>query len=320
MNKPVECFMIGVDVAKLKLDVALNDKQTITVTNDPEGFNQLLKAIPAHDPVCFVMEATGGYERALSNILQTKGYAIAIVNPKRVRDYANAMGAYAKNDRIDAQMIRHFGQSAFANNRLKLRESRTESAQKLEALFRRRNQLVEQRAMEKQHRESADDKHTVRSIERMIKLFDKEIERIETEIKTKIEGDDALKKRKGQLIQVNGVGEITALTLITQLPELGLLSNKEIVALVGLAPYCKDSGLKTGRRTVFGGRALIRSTLYMAALSAIRFNKPIKAFYDQLVARGKLKKVALVACMRKLLVILNTLSKNKSEWNPNYAV
>lgn len=320
MNKPVEYFMIGVDVAKLKMDVALSDKQTITVTNDPEGFNQLLKAISIHDSVCFVMEATGGYERALSNFLQTKKYAIAVVNPKRVRDYANAMGAYAKNDRIDAHMIRHFAQSAFANNRLKLRGSRTESAQKLEVLFRRRNQLVEQRAMEKQHMESADDKHTVRSIARMIKVFDKEIERIEAEIKDEIEDDAALKKRKDQLIQVNGVGEITVLALITQLPELGLLSNKEIVALVGLAPYCKDSGLKTGRRAVFGGRALIRSTLYMATLSAIRFNKPIKAFYNQLVARGKLKKIALVACMRKLLVILNSMTKNNSEWNPDYSL
>lgn len=318
MNKTNEFTMIGVDVAKLKLDIALDDKHTITVANNEEGFNKLLKAVSHLDSVCFVMEATGGYEKPLANFLQAKGYAVAVVNAKRVRDYANAMGAYAKNDRIDAQMIRHYGQSAFAKNRLKLRESRTQAAQKLEALLRRRNQLVGQRAMEKQHLEAADDKEAVRSITRMIKQFDKEIERIEARIKADIDQDDALKKRMERLIQVEGIGDITVLTLITQLPEQGQLSNKEIVALVGLAPYCKDSGTKAGRRVIFGGRMLIRSTLYMATLSAVRYNKPIKAFYNHLLSRGKLKKVALVACMRKLLTILNSMTKKESTWNPDF--
>lgn len=212
-----------------------------------------------------------------------------------------------------------YGQSAFAKGRLKLRESRPQAAQKLEALLRRRNQLVGQRAMEKQHLEAADNKDAVRSIARMIKQFDKEIERIEARIKGEIDQDDALKKRMERLIQVEGIGDVTVLTLITQLPELGQLANKEIVALVGLAPYCKDSGTKTGRRTIFGGRMLIRSTLYMATLSAVRYNKPIKAFYNHLLARGKLKKVALVACMRKLLTILNSITKKEGQWNPDFA-
>ena len=271
------------------------------------------------DQGCFVMEATGGYERKLVSFLQSKEIAVAVVNAKRVRDYANSMGAYAKNDRIDAQMIRHYGQAAYPKNRLKLRESRTEIAQQLEDLLRRRNQLVGQRAVEKQHLEAAINKASVRSITRMIKQLDKEIERIEVMIKAYIDADETLKKSMEQLIKVQGIGEITVLTLLTQLPELGKLSNKEIVALVGLAPYCKDSGKKTGRRVIFGGRTLIRSVLYMAALSAVRYNKPIKEFYQRLIARGKVKKVALVACMRKLLTILNSMAKTDSEWNPDFA-
>ena len=247
MNKTQELIMIGIDVAKDKLDVALDDKHTITVSNDKKSFQELLKAAPNPGQACFAMEAAGGYEKPLANFFQDNSHCVAVVNPKRVRDYANAMGAYEKNDRIDAQMIRHYGQSAFSKNRLKPRESRSQAAQKLEALLRRRNQLVGQRAMEKQHLETADDKDAVRSIRRVIKLLDQEIERVETQIKADIEQNTDLKKRKAQLIKVEGVGEITVLTLLTQLPELGLLSNKEITALVGLAPYCRDSGQKTGR-------------------------------------------------------------------------
>jgi len=300
MSDPINKYtMIGVDVAKLKLDIAIDDKKVLTIDNKEESFRKLLKIIPDIDQVCFVMEATGGYERKLVSFLQSKGIAVAVINAKRVRDYANSMGAYAKNDHIDSQMIRHYAQAAFAKNRLKLLESRSEIAQQLEDLLRRRNQLVGQRAVEKQHLEAAINKESVRSITRMVKQLDKEIERIEVMIKAYIDADDNLKKSMEQLIQVQGVGEVTVLTLLTQLPELGKLSNKEIVALVG--------------------RMLIRSTLYMAILSAVRYNKPIREFYQRLLAHGKLKKVALVACMRKLLTILNSMAKTESEWNPDFA-
>lgn len=311
--------MIGIDVAKQKLDVSVDDNTALTLDNDEASFKSLLKIIPDSGPVCFVMEATGGYERKLVAFLQTRKIAVAVVNPKRVRDYANAMGAYAKNDRIDADMIRHYAQTAHDKNRLQLRESITEAAQRRESLLRRRNQLVGQRATEKQHLESAADKDTVRSIKRIIKQLDKEIEKIEDLIKTDIDADENLKKSMKQLIQVPGIGEVTVLTLLTQLPELGKLSNKEIAALVGLAPYARDSGKKNGRRVIFGGRMHIRSALYMATLSATRFNKPIRVFYQHLLAQGKLKKVALVACMRKLLTILNSMAKTGNEWNPNFA-
>ena len=315
-----DSLIIGIDVAKDHWDVALDDRQTLRLDNNEAGFQALLRAVPDSSRACWVMEATGGYEKALVNFLQAQGLAVAVVNTKRVRDYANAMGAYAKNDRIDAQMIRDYGQSALAKGRLALRASRTQAAQKREALLRRRNPLVGQRATEKQHLATASDPDEVRSITRIIRLLDKEIARIEAQIKDALEADPDLTKLKAKLIRVEGIGEITVLALLTQLPELGQLSNQEIAALVGLAPDCQDSSQKTGRRRIFGGRGLIRSVLYMAALSAIRFNKPLKAFYNRLLARGKPKKVALVACMRKRLTLLNTLVKNDREWNPNYAI
>jgi transposase len=311
--------MIGVDVAKQKLDVSVDDNTTLTIDNNEESFKNLLKAISDRGPVCVVMEATGGYERKLAAFLQAREMAVAVVNPKRIRDYAKAMGAYAKNDRIDADMIRHYAQTAYDKNRLQLSETITEAARRRESLLRRRNQLVGQRAIEKQHLESATDKDTMRSIKRIIKQLDKEIEKIEALIKADIDADDHLKKSMEQLMQVPGVGDVTVLTLLTQLPELGKLSNKEIAALVGVAPYARDSGKKTGRRAIFGGRMQIRSTLYMATLSATRFNKPIRIFYQRLLAQGKLKKVALVACMRKLLTILNSMAKTGGEWNPDFA-
>jgi transposase len=311
--------MIGVDVAKQKLDVSVDDHTALTIDNDEASFKNLLKRIPDRGSVCLAMEATGGYERKPVAFLQSRNIAVAVVNPKRVRDYAKAMGAYAKNDRIDAAMIRQYAQAAYDTNRLQLRESITEAAQRRESLLRRRNQLVGQRAIEKQHLESATDQDTVRSIKRIIKQLDKEIDKIEDLIKTDIEADEHLKNSMKQLMQVPGVGDVTVLTLLTQLPELGKLSNKEIAALVGLAPYARDSGKKTGRRAIFGGRMHIRSTLDMATLSATRFNQPIRIFYQRLLAQGKLKKVALVACMRKLLTMLNSMAKTGDAWNPDFA-
>jgi len=313
-NHAIKLKMIGVDVAKLKLDIALDDKHVITIDNQDRSFKQLLKLIADVAQVCFVMEATGGYEQALAHFLLAQGIAVSVVNAKRVRDYAKAIGRHAKNDRIDAQVIRHYAEMA----QPKPLEPRSTEAHQLDALMKRRDQLVKQRTMEKQHLEAANEAESIRSIKKFIRAFDQEIDRIEAKIKNLIATDNALQKRLEQLTQVGGIGAITASTLIAQLPELGQLSNKQISALVGVAPFCKDSGAMKGRRIIWGGRALVRSTLYMATLSAIRYNKPIQAFYQRLVANGKLKKVALVACMRKLLVILNAMAKNGSEWNPDY--
>lgn len=313
-----ELKMIGVDVAKAKLDIALDDKTVITINNDEDDFKKLLNKLPIIEGICFVMEASGGYEKKFANFLLAEKIEVAIVNAKRVRDFANAMGMNAKNDRIDALMIRHYAQVAYAKDKLHTREPQSEAEQQIEPLLRRRNQLVGQRAIEKQHLETAINEAVINSIEKNIHYLDAEIKDIESKIKTDINGDKNLKKDMERLLEVKGIGDVAAFTLLSQLPELGTVSNKEITALVGLAPYSKDSGNKKGRRIISGGRSLVRSVLYMTILSAIQFNKPIKAFYQRLVASGKPKKLALTACMRKLLVILNSITKKECDWNPEF--
>jgi transposase len=315
MNNCKKLKMIGVDVAKLKLDIAIDENKHFTIDNQENKFPKLTQSIVDIDNVCFVMEATGGYERKLVNFLLSKGIAVSVVNAKRVRDYAKAIGQHAKNDRIDAHVIRQYAEMA----QPKLCVQRTDTALQLDALIKRRDQLVKQRTAEKHHLEAAIHPDPIRSIKKFIKVFDKEIELIETKMKKLIKTDKNLKKQMKQLTQVTGIGDITAATLLALLPELGQLSNKQISALVGVAPFCKDSGMVKGHRVIWGGRALIRSTLYMATLSAVHHNKPIKTFYQRLVANGKLKKVALVACMRKLLTIINSMTKNNTEWNPDFA-
>ena len=315
INDGIKLKMIGVDVAKLKLDIAVDEKEHFTIDNQENKFSKMINSIVNINNVCFVLEATGGYERKLVNFLLSKGIAVSVVNAKRVRDYAKAIGQHAKNDRIDAQVIRQYAEMT----QPKLCVQQSDSVVQLDALIKRRDQLVKQKTAEKHHLEASTHPDSIRSIKKFIKAFDKEIELIETKIKKLIETDKSLKKQRKQLTQVTGIGDITAATLLALLPELGQLSNKQISALIGVAPFCKDSGMMRGHRAIWGGRALIRSTLYMATLSAVHHNKPIKAFYQRLIANGKLKKVALVACMRKLLTILNSMTKNNTEWNPNFA-
>jgi transposase len=313
-NNAIKLKMMGVDVAKLKVDRALDDKHVITIDNQDSSFKQRLKLIADMTQVCLVMAATGGYEQPFANFLLAQGIAVSVVNAKRVRDDAKAMGRHAQNDRIDAQVIRHYAEMA----QPKRWEPRSTEAHQLDALRKRQDPLVKQRTLEKQPLEAAKEAESIRSIKKFIGAFDQEIGRIEANINNWIATDNALQKRREQLTQAGAIGAITASTLIAQLPELDPLSNKQIGAWVGVAPFGKDRGAMKGRRVIWGGRALVRSTLYMATLSAIRSNKPIQAFYQRWVANGKLKKVALVACMRKLLVILNARVKNGSEWNPDY--
>lgn len=311
--------MVGVDVAKAKLDIAFENQKVMTIENSETGFKKFFKTLSKAQNYCFVMEATGGYEKAFVSFLLPQQIKVAVVNAKRVRDFANAMGAYAKNDSIDAQMIRQYAQVSYQRGRLQLRESRSVVEQRLEALLKRRHQLATQCGIEKQHLESCCDKQAIRSVKRMIKQLEAEITKVESLIEQDIENDEGLQKRLNRLQAAKGIGSISAYALVSLLPELGKVSNKEIGALVGLAPYSKDSGKKTGRRVIFGGRSLVRSVLYMAILSAVRYNKPIKVFYERLLARGKCKKVALTACMRKLLVILNSITKKQEDWNPDYS-
>lgn len=303
---------IGVDVAKAKCDIAIDKQQVITIDNQIVAFKALLKRLGTLDNICFVMEATGGYERPFADFLQSKSIAVAIVNAKRVRDYAKAIGQLAKNDRIDAQVIQRYAKMV----RPDAHQPRTEHAIKLDALTKRREQLVKQRAIEKQHLEATRDTDAIRSIKQMMTHLDKVIKLIEVKIQSGIQADSILKRQQSRLLEVKGIGEVVATTLVTQLPELGTLSHKQLSALVGVAPFCRDSGSMRGKRVIWGGRAMVRSALYMAVLSAVQYNPPIKAFYQRLLANGKLKKVALVACMRKLLTVLNAMLKNDTPWNP----
>jgi len=307
-------FNIGVDIAKQKFDVAFSDQRVVSFENNLSGFKLLLKEIKNKSQSRVVMEATGGYEKPLAHCLQDQEVAVSIVNAKRVRDYAKALGFLAKNDVLDAKVIRMFADAVNP----KLLPTASDTQQTLDALAHRREQLVKQRAIEKQHIETVGNKEVIQSIKRNTKFLDKEIERIEKAIKAIINADSALTEKVDLLSGIKGIGDITALTLIADLPELGQLTNKEISALVGVAPFCRDSGTIKGKRTTWGGRTQVRAILYMAALSAVQYNPPIKAFYNRLIKNGKTKKVALVAAMRKLLTVANSMLRNNTEWNPDH--
>ena len=313
MNKTYQ-FNIGVDIAKQKIDVSFNDQKVASFENNLAGFKLLLKEIENKPQTRVAMEATGGYEKPLAQFLQGQGIVVSIVNAKRVRDYAKALGLLAKNDVIDAKVIRLFANAVDP----KLSSTASDTQQALDAQMHRREQLVKQRAVEKQHLETVGNKDAVRSIKRTIAFLDKEIERIEKAIKALISADSVLTEKVDRLSGIKGVGDVTALTLIADLPELGQLTNKEISALVGVAPFCRDSGTQKGKRTTWGGRTQVRSILYMSTLSAVQYNPPLKAFYNRLLMKGKAKKVALVACMRKLLTIANSMLRNNTTWNPNH--
>lgn len=310
--------LIGVDVAKDKLDITLENNKVETIHNNEAGFVSLLQKIPDKNEVCFVMEASGGYEKVFADYLLSQNMAVSIINAKRVRDFAKAMGLLAKNDRIDALIIRDYAIAVQNRSALKIVEPKTVVKQELDALVRRRVQLVDQRKIEKQHLETVINKTVIESIEKNITYLEGEIAEIENKIRHHIDGDQGLKQLADQLTDVKGIADVGAATLVSQLPELGKVSNKEITALMGLAPFAKDSGKKTGHRVISGGRGLARNVLYMITLSAIQWNAPIKAFYQRLVASGKPKKVALTACMRKLLVRLNSMVKKGSDWNPDH--
>jgi len=314
MTKISFTFNIGIDISKKKLDISFSDDKTASYDNHLSGFKQLLKQISNKDKTRVVMEATGGYERPLVQFLQDKEIAVSVVNAKRVRDYAKALGKLAKTDKIDSHVIRLFATAIDPS----VTEQLSESQQSLDSLTLRRNQLVKQRTMEKQHRETVINKETKNSIDRTIKFLDKEIEIIEEKIKKLVDLDGEIKEKVSRLTTIKGVGPVAAVTMVSDIPELGVLSNKEISALVGVAPFCRDSGSMRGKRTIWGGRSQVRSVIYMATLSAVKYNPAIKVFYERLVGKGKPKKKALVACMRKLIIIANSMIRNDVDWNPNH--
>jgi transposase len=314
-NETAEPITVGIDVAKNTIEVALGQKAaTFSLDNTPEGIDSLLTRLSGCQVALVVMEATGGLESAVACAFQVAGYAVAIINPRHARDFARAMGQLAKTDRIDARLLAQLGEviERHPERHKFVKPLPTAESQVLAALGTRRRQLLTMLVAER-NRLAQTHAQTKKSINAIIEALTKELGRIDEDLTGHLQSHFA--DLSALLDSVKGVGKTTISTLIAEVPELGQLSRRQISALIGVAPMNRDSGLMRGRRTIFGGRSSVRHTLYMAALVASRHNPVIKAFYDRLVDAGKPKKVALVACMRKLLTILNAMVKADKPWD-----
>jgi transposase len=314
MTRADELF-VGIDVSKKKNDVHVHGTaEESQFHNDAEGIRELVESMRQLSPTLIVVEATGGYERLMVAHLRAAGLPVAVVNPTRVRRFAESLGQLAKTDKIDARMIAHFASVV----RPPVRALKSEEEEHFADLLDRRRQIVVMITAEKNRLYTSRGRIRDDIQEHVDWLTGKQSE-LDKEIADLIRSNQAWREKEALLRSVPGVGPVTASTLLADLPELGTLNRQKIAALVGVAPFNKDSGPKRGKRRIFGGRSAVRRTLYMAALACTRFNPVIKRFYESLVARGKEKKVALTACMRKLLVILNAMVRKQEAWRYNPA-
>ena len=304
---------VGVDVSKDSLDVAIgSQKNIITFANDQKGADVLVKKLSRIGPELTVFESTGGYELLATSSLAEAGLPVVIVNPRQVRNFAKATGILAKTDAIDARVIAHFAEAVKPNVRpLKDRET-----SELTALVTRRRQIIEMIVAEG-NRFKLASKRNKKDIKDHIRWLEKRLDKIESDIGKMIQRSPIWRCKDDILQSVPGIGPITSASLICDLPELGVLSPKKIAMLAGLAPLNCDSGKFKGRRRIWGGRASVRSGLYMATLAATRCNPAIKEFYQRLTAAGKCHKVAITACMRKLLIIVNAMLRDQTLWQQN---
>lgn len=305
---------IGVDIAKAKLDIAEGtDGPVRQIANEVSDIKAMIKQLPKPKSALIVVEATGGYEKLLVVELVEAGHIVSVVNPRQVRDFAKALGILAKTDKIDAKVIARFGQQVRPRAYVKTHEKQDE----LDQLVTRRRQLIGLRTSEKNRQQQAASKAVKKSITGTLNYLRKDIHRIDEAIRKLVQSDDEWKGRAELLETTPGVGEVTSTTLIAELPELGDLNRNQISALVGVAPLNCESGTMRGKRMIYGGRKSVRNVLYMAAMSAMKFNPKIKSFADRLKAQGKPHKVVATACMRKLIVILNAMVKENQPWkNP----
>jgi transposase len=302
---------VGIDVSKARLDVhRLPEGLSVQVPNSPQGHRELLARLPRPGTCRVVLEATGDLQRPVVAALVDAGHYVSVVNPRQVRDYAKALGVLAKTDSIDAKVIARFGRDVKPRNLTAVPENQAE----LDQLVARRRQLVQARVAESNRLRDDMPKLVRQSVQRQLTSLAKDVARLDRAILDLVRSDDDWKQRFDLLKGVPGVGDATAAALVAELPELGRLNRQAISALVGVAPYPDDSGRRQGRRSTRGGRRPLRSTLYMATMAAMRFNPVIQGFADRLKRQGKQGKVVIVACMRKLLVILNTMVKQNSPW------
>jgi transposase len=304
-----KCY-IGIDVSKKTLDVFISSsKEFIQFENNTVGIKKLFKKSSSFPDALVLMESTGGYEKPAAQALAKENIPVAVINPRQVRDFAKALGKLAKTDRIDAEVIALFAEKMHPEANVICDENQ----QKLADCNARRSQLIDMITMEKNRLDKAS-KEMKKSILHIIKLLQTELKKMNDILEEAIQSDSEYTRRDELLQTIKGVGSVVAAGLIADLPELGCLSAKQITALAGLAPLNRDSGTLRGKRTIWGGRASVRRTLYMAALVAMRHNTKIKAFYDRLCAAGKQKKVAIVACMHKMLIIMNAMVKSNQPW------
>lgn len=295
---------IGIDVAQDQLDVHVLPKAVhFTCPYDTNGIGSLVSRLQEEHPTMIIMEASGGYEMTLAAELAAAGLPVAVVNPRQVRDFARGIGKLAKTDKIDAFVLARFGET----NRPEPQAIPTDEEKQIKELVTRRRQLVGLRASEKNRRHSARSMRVRQSIDTIMTALDRELAQIDRDIDDLIRNSPIWREEEKLLRTFKGVGPVVSRTVLAKLPELGKLDRQEIACLVGLAPLNKDSGKMRGRRMISGGRKDVRDALYMAALSAVNHNKVIKPFYERLMKAGKLYKVAMTACMRKILVILNAM-------------
>lgn len=307
---------VGIDISKDSLDIATRPTgATFVVDHDAAGVATLLERLQTLGPTLIVLEATGGLEVFLTAELAAAGLPVVVVNPRQVRDFAKATGRLAKTDRIDAQVLAHFAEAV----RPLPRPLPDASTQALSALITRRRQIVQMLVAEK-NRLGMASKPVRADVQEHIQWLEGRLKRLNDDLTRTIQQSPVWREKENLLQSVPGIGPVSSRTFLADLPELGALNGKQIAALVGVAPLNRDSGKWRGKRIVWGGRAPVRCALYMSALTAVRYNPVIKAFYQRLQEAGKPKKVALTACMRKLLIILNAMLKHQTPWRRQEAI
>ncbi|MEO0804586.1 MAG: IS110 family transposase [Cyanobacteria bacterium J06642_2] len=304
---------VGIDVSKDSLSVYNWQFQRYReYPNTPAGIASLAEELSSQTDVAVVCEATGGYESEMAFALYQQGFRVSVVNPRPVRDFAKAMDKLAKTDAIDAQVIAYYGLCRVPKATVFASQAESD----LKSLVNRRQQLVEMLSAEKNRRQQVKGL-AKENITKHIDWLTEEIKQLDEQIKQLSESTAVHRERKAILESAKGIGSVISSSLLVLLPELGSLTRRQITSLVGLAPFNRDSGCYRGQRKIWGGRASVRSLLYLAAMSARRFNPPIRAYYEHLIARGKPKKVALIACSRKLLICLNAMVKTNQPWDDN---
>jgi transposase len=313
MNKPMEHQWVGIDVSQAWLDIALRPAGIYwQVSNQQRGWLELLEHLKGLSIDLIVVESTGGMERGIAQLLQQQGLAVAVINPKRARDFAKAAGRLAKTDRIDAQVLAHFAQAMQPVPK----PLASEAEEALSDLVKRRQQIVEMLNSEQRRLHSVRNRSAKADIETHIEWLKARVKGLDSEIDQLRQDNPLWQQQYEWLTSVPGVGRVVATTLLATLPELGRLPTKKLASLVGVAPINCDSGKMRGKRHIVGGRALVRSTLYMSVLVAVQHNRVIAGFYQRLLQAGKAKKVALIACAHKLLGILNAILKQQQPWRP----